>query len=259
MIPIELTSTWLPLYLLVLARVGGIVSFAPFWNLAAAPKKVRVMLALVLTLIITPLVATHLGSPPRGMLELMIACVIELVIGCVYGFVGQLIFSGLEIAAQILSSQMGFSLAATINPLNRLQTTPLATLAQLFGLVILLAADGHHWLLAALVRSYHTIAPGAGSFSAELANLLIRLSADALAVGVALAAPALVVLLAVEFVLAAAGRAAPQLQILLLGFPIKIAIAFWLIGVSLYFLPSATRDVLSMLRVNLTRVLMAMQ
>lgn len=84
---------------------------------------------------------------------------------------------------------------------------------------------------------------------------MLRLSADALAVGVALAAPAIVVLLVVEFALALAGRAAPQLQIMVVGFPIKIAVGLWLIGASLYFMPGAIRTTLTTMRTALSRTL----
>jgi flagellar biosynthetic protein FliR len=62
-------------------------------------------------------------------------------------------------------------------------------------------------------------------------------------------------MLTVEFTLAIAGRAAPQLQILLIGFPVKILVGLWLITASLYFLPNALRHVLSAIQTNLTRVM----
>jgi flagellar biosynthetic protein FliR len=113
-------------------------------------------------------------------------------------------------------------------------------------------------MLAATVRSFQSIAPGGFAITPTLAELFVRMSADALAVGVALAAPAIVVLLAVEFALAIAGRAAPQLQVMILGFPIKIAVGLWLIGASLYFMPGAMRTALGGMRQGLGRALGAM-
>jgi flagellar biosynthesis protein FliR len=112
--------------------------------------------------------------------------------------------------------------------------------------------------LIATMRSFAGTAPGSFQISATLADLIIRLSADALAVGVALAAPAIVLLFAVEFILALVGRAAPQIQVMVLGFPIKIAVGLWLIGASLYFMPGAMRTTLSAMRSGLIRALGAM-
>jgi len=84
------------------------------------------------------------------------------------------------------------------------------------------------------------------------------MSADALAVGVALAAPAIFMLLAVELALAIAGRAVPQIQVMILGFPVKIAAGMWLIGSSLYFMPGAIRTTLGAMQTGLKQVIAAL-
>jgi flagellar biosynthetic protein FliR len=256
--PIILPLRPVLIFAVVLARVGGLVTFAPFWSHRAAPPKVRLLLALALAVVITPAVAPRLATPPSDLTALAVVMLGELAVGCALGFVGRLVFSALEMAAQILTFQMGLSLASTIDPATRAQTAALGTIAQMFGLMVLLAADGHHWMLVATVKSFQSVAPGGFAFTETLAHLFLRLSADALAVGVALAAPAIVVLLAVEFALAIAGRAAPQLQIMILGFPIKIAVGLWLTGASLYFLPGAVRTAFGALRTGLGRALAAM-
>jgi flagellar biosynthetic protein FliR len=246
------------LFAVVLARVGGLVTFAPFWSHSAAAPRVRVALAFALAFALTPFVAPKLATPPTHLLGLTLTLAGELLIGLALGFVGRLVFTGLEVAAHIFGFQMGLSLAATIDPATRAQTTALGTAAQMFGLLVLLAADGHHWLLAATVRSFDAVAPGDFTMTPALAELFIRLSADALSVGVALAAPAIVALLAVELALAIAGRAAPQLQIMVLGFPIKIAVGLWLLGTTLYCVPGALRGAFSAMRAGLSRALAAM-
>src|SRR5207249_3698463 len=122
------------------------------------------------------------------------------------------------------------------------QTTAFGTIAQMLGLMTLLAADGHHWFLAATVKSFSTTAPGSFALSSALLDVLIRFSANALVVGVTIAAPAIIVLLAVEFALETFGRTAPQFQVFILGFPLKIGAGLWLVGASLYFLPAAFHD-----------------
>src|SRR5206468_4084913 len=131
---------------------------------------------------------------------------------------------GFELGAHLLSAQMGFSLAGTIDPSTQAQTTAFGTIAQMTGLMVLLATDGHHWFLAAAVKSFSTTAPGSFVFSPQLLDVLLRLSANALVVGVTLAAPVIIVLLAVEFALEFFGRTAPQFQVFVLGFPLKIGV-----------------------------------
>jgi flagellar biosynthetic protein FliR len=243
------------IFLVVLSRVGGLVTFAPFWSHKAANAKVRVILAGVLAIALTPVVMPRLATPPSDLASLVLIIIGEVAIGMVLGFVGKVVFSGFEIAAHFVAAQMGFSLAGTIDPSTQAQTTAFGTIAQMLGLMILLGANGHHWFLAATVKSFATTAPGSFSFSPELLDVFLRLSADSLVVGVTLAAPAIIVLLSVEFALELFGRTAPQFQVFVLGFPLKIGIGLSLIGSSLFFLPNSFRDVLSGIAHSLNKVL----
>jgi flagellar biosynthetic protein FliR len=245
-------------FLVVLARIGGLVTFAPFWSHGAATAKIRVILAFVISIALTPIIATKIQTPPDEIYAFSLILMGELVIGMVMGFVGKLVFLGFELAAHFLGSQMGFALAGTIDPSTKAQTTALGTIAQMLGLMVLLGADGHHWFFAATVKSFSTTAPGSFVMTAELLDILLKLSANALVIGVTLAAPALIVLLAVELALEFFGRTAPQFQVFILGFPIKIGVGLWLIGAALYFMPNAFRDVLGNIYYGLTHVLGAM-
>jgi flagellar biosynthetic protein FliR len=245
-------------FLVVLARVGGLVTFAPFWSHKAANAKIRVVLAFVLALALAPVVMTRIETPSSELSDLTLILAGELVIGMIFGFVGKIVFSGFELAAHLLAAQMGFSLAGTIDPSTQAQTTAFGTIAQMLGLMTLLAADGHHWFLAATVKSFSSVAPGSFTFTPELLEIFLRFSANALVVGVTLAAPAIIVLLAVEFALEFFGRTAPQFQVFVLGFPLKIGVGLWLVGASLYFLPAAMRDVLGTIYQGLIQVLGAM-
>jgi flagellar biosynthesis protein FliR len=243
------------IFIIVLARVGGMVTFAPFWSSRTSSTKVRVVLALALALVITPVVSPHLPTPPTHLIGLAIMILGELLIGLLFGFVGRVVFNSLGMAAQILSLLMGFSLASVIDPSTRAQTTAIGTIAQMFGIVVMLGVDGHHWLLTSTMQSFYPIPPGDFRIAPALIELLIRLTANSLAVGVALAAPAVVTLLTVEVTLAIAGRASQRLEIMVLGFPIKIAIGLWLLGASLYFLPSAWRTALDSIRTTINQMI----
>lgn len=245
-------------FIVVLARVGGLVTFAPFWANRVVSPKIRIVLAIVLAIALTPVVMTRIETPPSDLGPLTLVIIGEIVIGMVFGLVGRIVFSGLEMATFLISSQMGFSLAGTIDPSTQAQTTAFGIMGQMLGLMILLAADGHHWFLAATVKSFAITAPGTFDFTPALLEMILKLSANALVVGVTLAAPAIIVLLAVEFALELFGRTAPQFQVFILGFPIKIAVGLSLIGASLYFIPAAVRDVLGNIYHGLVNAMGAM-
>lgn len=243
------------IFLLVLSRVGGLATFAPFWSHKAADSKIRVVLAGVLSLMLTPVLYNRIETPTSEISSLVPILLGEILIGMILGFTGKIIFSAFEFAAHFVASQMGFNLAGTIDPSTQAQTTAFGIIAQMFSLMVLLGTNGHHWFLAATVRSFSSTAPNTLTFSPQLLDFLLHLSANALAVGVSLAAPAVIVLLAVEFAIEFFGKTAPQFQVFILGFPIKIAVGFWIIGASLYFLPSAMHDIIGGINENLIKVL----
>jgi len=245
-------------FIVVMARCGGLVTFAPFWGHKALSPQIRVLLAVALSLALTPMLMSRMPTPPSDLLALAPVLLVELVTGCAFGLVGRLVFSSIDFVAHVIGFQMGFSLAGTIDPSTQAQTPAIGVIAQMLGLVIFTGADGHHWLLLATVHSFEVAGPGGAHISATLAHLFIRLSADALATGIALAAPAIVMLLAVEIALGIAGRAIPQIQVMILGFPVKIMAGFWLIGASLYFMPNAVRAALAVMQTGLKQMIAAM-
>jgi flagellar biosynthetic protein FliR len=256
--PITIPLRPILIFLVVLARVGGVVTFAPFWSHKAVERKVRALLAMVIALIVTPVLMPYMPTPPTELFGLTLLLGSELCIGFILGFAGRLLFSALEMAASLIGFQMGLSLASTIDPATQAQTAALGILAQMLGLMVMLAADGHHWMLEITVRSFQLVSPGGFGMNGTMSEIMLRLSADALAVGVALAAPAIIVLLSVESLLAIAGRVAPKLEVLILGFPLKIGVGLWLLGASVFFLPSAIRTAFTTLRHTVNRLLGAM-
>lgn len=246
------------IFAVVLARVGGVVTFAPFWSHKAVNSKVRSLLAMMIALIVTPVLLPRVPTPPTEVVSLVLLLGGELIIGFILGFAGRLVFSALEMAASLVGFQMGLSLASTIDPATQAQTAALGILAQMLGLMVMLGTDGHHWMLEITVRSFQLVSPGGLAMNDSMAEIMLRLSADALAVGVALAAPAIIVLMSLDSLLAIAGRVAPKLEVLLLGFPLKIGVGLWLIGASIFFLPNAIRTAFETLRHTVNRLLAAM-
>lgn len=253
--PITIPLRPVLIFAVVMARVGGVVTFAPFWNHKAVNARVRALLALLLAFIVTPVVSERMPTPPTEVFSLALVLGGELIMGFILGFAGRLVFSALETAASILGFQMGLSLASTIDPATQAQTAALGTLAQMFGLMVMLSTNGHHWLLEVAVQSYQFVLPGNFHMTSTLADVVVRLSADAFATGVALASPAIIVLLSIECLLAVAARVSPRLEVLILGFPLKIATGMWLLGASIYFMPGAVRTAFNTLSHALARAL----
>ena len=253
--PFELPLEPVLVFLVVLSRAGGLVTFAPFWAHASVSMQIRTVTALILALILTPILLHKIPTPPSDIYSLGVVLVVEIAIGMLIGYVGRVIFTGFEMAAHFLSNQMGFALAGIIDPTTNAQTTTFGIGAQMLSIIVFLGMNGHHWFLIATFQSFDITGAGTFSVSGDLVLYLIQLVGSVFAIGLSLAAPAIIVLVVMEFGLEFFGRTAPQFQVFILGFPLKIGLGLTILGTTVYFLPSAFRTVLIGIGTSLESVL----
>jgi flagellar biosynthetic protein FliR len=210
------------MFALVLMRAGGLVVFCPILGSEALPIRVRVMLALALTLVLLPLIPPEL-TPPSGALSWIITGIRELAVGFCLGLAAQVLFTGLEGAARLIAGQSGFALSSMVDPLTGAQSVTPALFQSLLATTLFLAANLHHLFIRGLVDSYSLLPPAAAlPETSGLEAAVGLLGTRMFTVCVELAAPALVVTFAVDLVLVLVGRALPQVPILLVGYPVKM-------------------------------------
>ncbi len=232
---IETLGPMLTMGVLTGARVSGVMVFAPMLNSPAIPARVKAVLTLALTFLLTPL-----GKPP-GLAELTLAggagaILSEMLVGLLLGLTLQFVFEAAQFAGQILGFQMGYSLASVFDPQSQAETPVLATLNQLVVLMIFLHLNVHHWLLRGLARSVSYVPLGSATWKGPALHELLRSSAGLWLAGVQIAAPALAATLLADVALGFLGKASPQLPVLFIGLPVKSmlgmvvltgAVAYW--------------------------------
>ena len=133
-------------------RLAGVMTFAPFFGSDAFPARVKAALVLALTALLygvcrTPEVALTIFSMTRLVLK-------EAVIGLLMGLSVQIVLEGAQLAGQLAGAQLGFSLAAIIDPQTNIETPVLAIFYQMIALLIFLQLNVHHWILRAVVKSF---------------------------------------------------------------------------------------------------------
>lgn len=209
---------------LVFLRLAALFAVAPVFGAREVPGPVRILLALALSVVVYPLVSAALAPVPRGLLELIAPVVRETLIGLALGMLVSLLFSAATLAGDLLDLQMGFNMAAVFNPALGAQAAMMSQFLYRYTLVVFLLVNGHHLLLAGVVRSF-TALP-APRFSPASDAAVLRLVGDLVTTifgaGLRIAAPALATLLLVDVALALVSRAAPQVNVFQLGMPIKV-------------------------------------
>jgi flagellar biosynthetic protein FliR len=233
-------NTFLVLFGLAFARVASATYFAPFFGGQGVPVRVRVGLAVVLAAILAPNLAR--GAAPELSAVLFVALLAkEVLAGAMLGIVCQFVFYGIQMAGVLIDSQRGMNQLSYFAPQLAGPASVLGQLKLQVAIVVFLISNGHLLYIRALDSSFRElgvlqfphIAPG----STALLETAARLSANALLIGLQMAAPVLVALLLVDVAFGLIGRMAQQIQVHQESQPVKamagigillLASGFWM-------------------------------
>lgn len=217
---LDIPAVWLLPFLMLLARVGGLMIFVPFLSSTAIAPSIRVALSIGLSVLLFPLVQNEIPAAPESMPHVILFLAGELMIGLLFGFVGNLLMEGLQLAGHIIGFQMGLGIINVIDPQTQVETPVVSILQNVIGLLVFLSLNAHHWFIEAIVESYrvapHLIVPGNPLF-----QHLVESASQVFVLAVKVSAPVLVVLFIVDLIMGIVGRAAPQIHVLVVGMPAK--------------------------------------
>ena len=228
------------LFALLLARCGGLVAIAPLFGDALVPRPVRALFTGVLAVALLPLVPAPVAAP-AGLPGLVTMATVEVAIGVAMGFLGRLVLLVFEMAGEMIAVQMGLSIASLIDPLQPVRTTVLARWYWIVGATLFLMLDGHHHLLRALATSLEIAPPGHSLAFGSVAAGLSTFTAETFGRALAVASPAIGILLATTLGLGILARTVPQMNVFLVGFPVQIAAGMLAIIAAVPFLLEVAR------------------
>ena len=216
----------LAIALLILARLLGMLSLAPFLGGKLVPNQVKVATAMAFSLLLFPVVQSGLAKQVPDLGPIFGVYVVkEVFVGITIGFVASLPFQALETAGQFLDAARGSSIASVLVPQLEESGPIFAQLKVQLGIVLFLAMNGHHFFIRGVFQSFSILPvdtfPSLGGDMTTFLDFLIRVTANVLVAGMQIVIPALIAIFMVDVVLGIANRAAPQLNVYFLGMPIK--------------------------------------
>lgn len=211
--------------------------FAPFYSSRSIPYQVRVAAALVISAALAPSLPLQRMPADLNLFRVFLLLVGETMVGMVLGLVSLFIFAGLQLAGQIISFQLGFSIINLIDPQSEVETSVFSFLENYLGLLIFLLINGHHWFFQAVSSSLTYLPTGGVHLQGPLVSEVLRLSALTIVSGLQIAGPVVAVTIINDVVIGIIGRAAPHINILIVGMPLKTLVGFGCLGISFYFLP----------------------
>jgi flagellar biosynthetic protein FliR len=218
-------------FLLTLVRVSLVVFLLPFFGGEFIPPVIKATLCLALTMAVWPRLSFPGALMPAHPASLAVMLLGELILGLMLGLSVQFIFAGIQTGGEIMGFQMGFTMMTLADPSSGAQVSITSTVLHMVALILFLTLDGHLHLLRALADSFRLVPPGGIRMSDPLVGDMIALSGGMFSLAVKIAAPVIAALFMVELALAFMGRAAPQMNLLTLGFPAKIGVGFFFMGI----------------------------
>jgi len=225
-------SGW-PTFALVLSRTLGLAAAAPGWGSTMVPARVRVALAIVLSVLLAPLVPRQANLDAT--LALPAAAGAEMLAGAAIGLTASLLIHAATLGGELASVQMGLSLSSVFDPVTESNTSQVAQLSTLLVLVLYLTVGGPLILIRGLGYSLAVAPPGSGIDLAAVGRVFVADAGMVFEAAVRLAAPVTVALFLANVALAILTRAVPQLSAFMVAFPLTVGLGLVVLGASLPF------------------------
>lgn len=224
---------WFSAGFIVFARLLGFIRFAPVFNRREINSIVKLALALLLTVMMTPLL--NPAAPPREVSPILL-WVLNFAVGAIIGYIAQLLILAIEAGGDMINTQMGLSSAMVMDPTTNSQTSILSRMITLLGLCIFMQIGGMYWLFNALMRSFQIFPIYAVQIPLEqIINIdyLVKTTSNVLYVGLQIASPILLATLGQDIILGVISKTAPQVNVFQLSFLFKpvfgAAIMIWIL------------------------------
>ena len=234
------------LFLLIMARVFALIEIAPMVSSESIPQQVKVALSLLCSFLVFPWVAATGYPIPDDGLAYVLLLLGEALVGVIMAFFLAIIYVAFQVSGQLFSLQMGFGASQVFDPLAQVEIPLMGQLLNLVAMMIFVGVEGFQRLFyLGVVRSFQAVraVDFVGVRQGLLVGMLVRLS-QLFQYSLILAFPILGTLVLVYVAMGLLAKAAPQMNLLILGFPISISVSFLLIFVSMPFLVDAFASLL---------------
>jgi flagellar biosynthetic protein FliR len=228
-------NAWLAALLWPLSRILGLIAASPLFGNTAVPVSVKVSLGVLLAVIMAPAIGTFPAVDPMSMPGMLIL-VQEMLIGLAMGFTMRIVFAAIEMAGEVSSLTMGLGFASFFDPNTAGRSSAVSQMLTLIATMAFLAMNGHLVLLEALAESFITMPISATPMSSGAPLELARWGGRIFSTGLQLSLPIVAALLLTNVALGILTRAAPQLNLFGVGFPVTLTVGFLIIATTLPYL-----------------------
>ncbi|NPA29905.1 MAG: flagellar type III secretion system protein FliR [Epsilonproteobacteria bacterium] len=218
-------------FLLLFVRLSTLFVFMPFYNHAAVSRNVKAAFAFYLTLLLYPMVPV--SPEPYSAASFFAALFFEIALGLTAGLALNIVFAMLSYAGEQIAFVMGFSLASTMDPQSGVQSPLVSQFLTMTAMLVLLAFNGHHEMLLWMVKAVQAVPPGRYPLDQGVSSYLMGAMGHLFVMGFSIAFPIVALSLLADVIFGMLMKTMPQFNLLVVGFPIKIALSLAVWSVTL--------------------------
>ncbi|WP_300158630.1 flagellar biosynthetic protein FliR [Solidesulfovibrio sp.] len=213
-------------FFLTLMRMSVLLFMLPFFGATLVPNSVKGALCIVMALAVYPMLSFPGTLMPANPWMIALMFLGEVIMGLLLNILVSFLFAAVQSAGAVMGFSMGFTLMNSIDPMTGASESGLGHLMNQVTTMLFLSLNGHLILIGALAQSFELVPPGGLLVNAALGEHLISFSSQILVMAVKIAAPIMASIFLVDLALALVARAAPQMNVLFIGFPLKIGVGF---------------------------------
>lgn len=225
-------------FFLVFCRISSFMVISPGFSLKQAPNLLKGLLSLSFS--VTVFSSLQKIVVFQNLFIFSLQSFKEILVGIALGFIVQLVFSAIEMAGQIIDFQVGFSMGSVYDPGVGIQGSNYGRLYYWLALAVFFFTDMHHLVIDNLIQSFSIIPITEMSMHGNTVEGMMILFVEVFKISILLAAPVVLVALVTDCVLGIISRSVPQINVLMLGMPMKILISFFFV---LLFMPNLIESI----------------
>ncbi len=238
-IPLGITFNGIDAFLLILVRMTGLFVIAPIFGRRNIPAYLKVGFALLTSLILVNTIKIP-ALNYTNILDYMFLVIKEFLVGITLGYVAYLLFTAVHLAGQIIDMQIGFGMVNVLDPMSNMQVPVTASFYFIISMLMFMSLGGHRSLIMGLFDSYKLVPLGGAVFSDKLMNDIIKVFGETFALGFKIAAPVVAAILITDIALGIISRSMPQINVFVVGMPLKIVLGLLVMVITVPMFISVT-------------------
>ena len=225
-IPAGLLLNGFDVFILVFVRMTGLFVVAPIFGRQNIPAYFKIGFSFFTALILVNTTIVGGFQPDESLLGYTLLVMKEFIVGLSIGFIAYIAFTAIYVAGEVIDMQIGFGVVSVMDPVSNIQVPITSNLYFMISMLLLMLMNGHHVIIKAIFNSYETLPLGSAVFDASLTDGLMTIFATVFETGFKIAAPVVAAILITDVALGTISKMVPQLNIFVIGMPLKIFVGF---------------------------------